>query len=271
MAGLAHAAALVGVEQEGGEGGFERGEAVHLEGGLVLQQELDEGEEILHVGPEEDGDAGEGGFGGVLAAFGEEAFADDDGGGEALPGAELAGGVDDEEAVLHGLRRGGGGGGGGGVARICACAYACACAGLEGAAEEGVQAEGGAELGLDLRGALDMARDDEEGEAGVGGAEALVDAGELHLLPGMGAGGEEEGLAGVDAAGVQEGLEGGHLGGVGRGALGVELDAAGVVDAVGGHAEARPAGDVLRLLDEHLVELGEDGADEEAEALKAPL
>jgi hypothetical protein len=94
-----------------------------LYGAFGLEEQGDEGLEVFHVGAKDDGFAGEGGFGGVLAAVGEETFADDDDVAEVLPGVEFAGGVD-EEGVL------GGEGARGGVGR-------------EGGAEDGGEADGG--------------------------------------------------------------------------------------------------------------------------------
>ena len=52
--------------------------------------------EVLHVGAEDDGDAGFDGFDGVLAAAGHEAFSNEDDGGASIPTGQLAGGVHEQ-------------------------------------------------------------------------------------------------------------------------------------------------------------------------------
>jgi hypothetical protein len=62
-----------------------------------FEQQLDERREVLHVRTEQNRLLRQRGFGGVLAAFSEETFADDNQRGEVLPGGEFARGVDDED------------------------------------------------------------------------------------------------------------------------------------------------------------------------------
>ena len=95
--GLAHAGGLFGVLQQREACGFEFVEAGDLLRAFLFEQEIDERREVLHVRAEQHGLLRQRGFGGVLAAFGEETFADDDKRGEVLPRGEFAGGVDDED------------------------------------------------------------------------------------------------------------------------------------------------------------------------------
>lgn len=69
-----------------------------LDGSICLKEKCDEGFEVFHVGAQDDGLASEGSFGGVLAAVGEETFANDDDVAEVLPGIEFAGGINKERA-----------------------------------------------------------------------------------------------------------------------------------------------------------------------------
>ena len=154
VAGVAEALALGGVGEKGDEFFFQSGHVRHLHGTALFQKQVHERLEVLHVRAEEDGLPGHDGFGGVLAAGGEEAFADDDESGEALPGAQLAGGVDQESSRFAVL----------------------GCRLSELGAAAGVNAEG-AEVGEDGVGALDVTWDDEQGEVRMLGSELLHDSG----------------------------------------------------------------------------------------------
>jgi hypothetical protein len=104
VTGFAEALAFDGVGEECGEFFFQSGHVRHLHGTALLQKQVHERLEVLHVRAEEDGLFCHDGFGGVLAAGGEEAFADDDEAGEALPGTQFAGGVDQESSQFSVLR-----------------------------------------------------------------------------------------------------------------------------------------------------------------------
>ena len=85
-----------GVGEEGGELGAEAGGVADLHGGVGGEPAGDDGGKVFHVRAEDDGLAGEDGLDGVLAAGGGEAFADEDDGGEGVPVAEFAGGIDEQ-------------------------------------------------------------------------------------------------------------------------------------------------------------------------------
>ncbi len=69
---------------------------VELDAGAGSNHSFDEFGEILHVGPHDYGLAGGEGFDGILPAFGQKTLPDQHDVGQVIPGAEFAGGVDDE-------------------------------------------------------------------------------------------------------------------------------------------------------------------------------
>ena len=85
-----------GVGEEAGELGAEFGGGADLHGSVGGEPAGDDGGEVFHVRAEDDGPAGEHGLDGVLTAGGGEAFADENDGGEGVPVAEFAGGIDEE-------------------------------------------------------------------------------------------------------------------------------------------------------------------------------
>ena len=87
---------VFGVIEEGEDGVVEFGGVGDLDGGVGGEPAGDDGGEVLHLGAEEDGFPGEGWFHGILATGSGEAFPDEDDGGEGIPGAEFAGGIDEE-------------------------------------------------------------------------------------------------------------------------------------------------------------------------------
>jgi len=85
------------VSEEGGELPSEFCGVANLECGIGSEPAGDDGGKVVHVRAEDDGLAGEDGFDRVLATSGGEAFADEDDGGDRVPVAEFAGGIDQQE------------------------------------------------------------------------------------------------------------------------------------------------------------------------------
>ena len=225
--------AVLGVIEEGEDGVVEFGGVGDLDGGVGGEPAGDDGGEVLHLGAEEDGFPGEGWFDGILATGSSEAFPDEDDGGEGIPGAEFAGGIDEE-----GIGNGGGG--------------------LEerelGAADE-VDWEVG-EFFEEVWGSLGVAWDEDEEEGGVEGAELEEDLGEDEFFAWESASREEDwGILG-EVEGVEEVLAEGDRG-WGRG-WGVEFGVACEVDAVGGDAEIDPSGAVCGFGDGEGIEEPEE-------------
>lgn len=225
--------AVLGVIEEGEDGVVEFGGVGDLDGGLGGEPAGDDGGEVLHLGAEEDGFPCEGWFDGILATGSSEAFPDEDDGGEGIPGAEFAGGIDEE-----GIGNGGGG--------------------LEerelGASDE-VDWEMG-EIFEDLGCSFGVARDEDEEEGGVAGAELEEDLGEDEFFAWESASREEDWGMGRKVEGVEKVLAEGD-GGWGRG-WGVEFGVACEVDAMGGDAEIDPSGAVCGFGDGEGIEEPEE-------------
>ena len=103
---LGEGGAAGSVGEEEGELRAEFGGGADLHGGVGGEPAGDDGGEVFHVRAEDDGAAGEHGFDGVLAAGGGEAFADEDDGGEGVPVAEFAGGIDKQRVAARQVRSG---------------------------------------------------------------------------------------------------------------------------------------------------------------------
>jgi len=231
--------AAVGIGEEGIEGGFEGLGVGDLDGGIGFEEAGGDIGEVLHIGAEDDGAAGGGGFDGVLAADAVEAFADEDDVGVGVEVAELAGAVDQEAIGAAGF-------GGIGEADFAAVDVAEAAA---------------VELGADGAGAFEVAGDEDEVEVGVFGAESGEDFGEGGFFAVVGAAGEED--AGVVGhAGVAE--EAGDVEGAGvGGGWGFEFEAADGVDGVGVAAEGDEAVAVAIGLGADGIEAVEEVTEEE--------
>ena len=219
-----------------GDGGGEFAEALGAEACAGLGEAGGEGLEVFHVWSADDGDGCGDGFAGVLSTEGEEGFADDDGGGVGSPVAEFAGGVDDEDLGFLG---GGGWGEVGAESDLVAVVL---------------------ELVADFGSALGVAGDDGWEGVGGGGGDGAGD-GEFFAI--VGGGGEDDGAVGAE--GVEDGLEFGAWGGRWA-AAGVDFEAAGVVDVLGGDAEVLPDLAVLFVLEGDGVEACEVGFEPVGEA-----
>ena len=125
------------------------------------------------------------------------------------------------------------------------------------------------EIGEDGLGTLDMTWDDEQGEITMLSSELLHDSGEQGFLAIVRAGEQDDTMLICDACPMHHGAELGDLGFIRSRALGVKFDAASVVEPLWGHTEGGETSDISELLDEHLIEHGEDGPHEESELVKA--
>lgn len=94
-----------GCEDGMGEFGLVMGEQAAMSGDEAAGERL----EVFHVWAENHGFAGDDCLAGVLAAGGEEAFADDYGVGVGCPITQFAGGIDEENVVIFLDGVGGGG------------------------------------------------------------------------------------------------------------------------------------------------------------------
>jgi hypothetical protein len=90
---MGHSAGGQGIAEEIGDGLCHFVEAFDLQRAFGLEQQLHEWGEVLHVGATDDGFASQDGFRRVLSTVSQEALADDDYGGELLPGFEFTSAV----------------------------------------------------------------------------------------------------------------------------------------------------------------------------------
>ena len=207
-----------------------------------------DGAEVLHVGTEDDGMTAGGGLDDVLSPLPDEAFADEDHGGDLVEPLQFAGAVDDEAIV-----------------------------GFSGLFESRIDLGAEDEFDLfafgevdDFAGTLDVARDENEEQAGELRTQVGEQVEQDFLFAGMGAAGHEDGLRGrhID---LLEQLDGINRLRVGVGHGDVVLHVAGHVDAVRGHADGGEIGGVLVALRAHQRELAEHALRQPAQPFVAAL